>query len=167
MNNHPKVDFTLSKWNSVLNLLSFFCIIFSFIYVFTIYKDLPDQIPIHFNAAGDPDNWGSKATILLMPLIALILYVPLYFLSKYPHLFNYPFKVTERNAPRIYPVAQVFMTVINFEMVVIFTYLSLTMAENKLGEGFILLVIVAPIVTIAVFLGVLYRKSRQHDKPDD
>ncbi|WP_060679023.1 DUF1648 domain-containing protein [Virgibacillus halodenitrificans] len=167
MKNHPKVDFTVSKWNAVLNLLSLFFIICSFIYVFTIYKELPDQIPIHFNAAGDPDNWGSKATIILMPLIALILYVPLYFLSKHPHVFNYPFKVTEGNARSIYPLAQLFMTVINFEMVVMFTYLSFTMAGNQLGEVFFPLIIVVLITTIGVFFGILYQKHRQHDQLDD
>lgn len=32
---------------------------------------LPEQIPIHFNAQGIPDNYGSPLTIFLLPIIIL------------------------------------------------------------------------------------------------
>jgi uncharacterized membrane protein len=31
-------------------------------YTLTVYKSLPDQIPVHFNAAGQPDRFDSKET---------------------------------------------------------------------------------------------------------
>jgi uncharacterized membrane protein len=36
------------------------------------FSSLPNKIPIHFNYWGEPDVWGSKETIFMMPLIAVL-----------------------------------------------------------------------------------------------
>lgn len=35
---------------------------------------MPDEIPTHFDAAGQIDGWGDKATVLLLPVVALLMY---------------------------------------------------------------------------------------------
>ncbi len=42
---------------------------------------LPSTIPIHFDASGNPDDYGSKFVLLLLPIAALLTYagVPLIF----------------------------------------------------------------------------------------
>ncbi|MGD9569588.1 MAG: SdpI family protein [Sedimentibacter sp.] len=39
------------------------------------YSHLPEQIPIHFNIAGDVDNYGGKIYIFLAPIIILFMIV--------------------------------------------------------------------------------------------
>jgi uncharacterized membrane protein len=39
------------------------------------YPRLPEQIPIHFNAQGIPDGYGSPLTIFLLPAIILLVNV--------------------------------------------------------------------------------------------
>lgn len=34
--------------------------------VATGYAELPAQVPVHFNFAGDPDRWGSKTELLVL-----------------------------------------------------------------------------------------------------
>jgi uncharacterized membrane protein len=34
-----------------------------------VYRDLPDIIPIHWNAAGEANGYGARITIFLLPLI--------------------------------------------------------------------------------------------------
>lgn len=34
-----------------------------------VYRDLPDTIPVHWNAAGEVDGYGSRGTLFLQPLI--------------------------------------------------------------------------------------------------
>lgn len=153
----PKVLFYVSKWVHVINGLSILCMLSSFIFAIVIYPALPDTIPIHFNSQGEVDGWGSKATIFLMPAIALLLFVPLYFLSKAPHVFNYPMTITEENAKRIYPVARTFMTVLNFEVVLLFTYFSLDMIGLHSGSWLLISVFTVPILTILIFGLVLVR----------
>ncbi|GAC1464595.1 MAG: hypothetical protein NVSMB70_10610 [Chamaesiphon sp.] len=33
---------------------------------------LPDIIPIHFGISGQPNGWGSKATLWMLPILAII-----------------------------------------------------------------------------------------------
>ena len=77
LNSHPKIPFTVKKWVYILNGISIICIISSFIYVIFAFQQLPETIPIHFNAQGEADNWGSKNTIFIMPGIAIVLFVGL------------------------------------------------------------------------------------------
>ena len=40
-----------------------------------LWNRLPDEVPIHFNAQGEADGWGSKATaIFLMPIFLLVIH---------------------------------------------------------------------------------------------
>ena len=69
---------------------------------FYYFSKLPPTIPIHFDAAGKPNNWGSRSSIFLFPVIGTILVFGINALAKYPHIFNYAQKVTEQNASRLY-----------------------------------------------------------------
>ena len=42
----------------------------------------PDSVPMHYNTAGEADRWGSRWSLLLYPLIALIMRLVLAGLSK-------------------------------------------------------------------------------------
>ncbi len=46
------------------------CLI-SFIAQMVLYPSLPESIPIHWNAAGEIDGWGSKTTLFLLNLLPL------------------------------------------------------------------------------------------------
>ena len=37
------------------------------------YSRLPERIPIHFGFTGEPDNWGPRATIWLLPALGLVM----------------------------------------------------------------------------------------------
>ncbi|MCK4307507.1 DUF1648 domain-containing protein [candidate division WOR-3 bacterium] len=52
-------------------------VFWSFCLVITAYPDLPDKIPTHFNARGEPDGWSSKTWInlLILPIGQIGLYV--------------------------------------------------------------------------------------------
>ncbi|WP_106496610.1 DUF1648 domain-containing protein [Lentibacillus sp. Marseille-P4043] len=158
MGDHPKIDVPASKWEKLFNLLSVILLVSSIIYVVQAYASLPETIPTHFNAKGEANGWGNKAIIFLMPGIAtFVCFLPMYFLSKAPHIFNYTVKVTEENAPRLYPKARLFMTVVNFETVAIFTYIAWEMVQSAravptLGVWFTLVVVAVPLITIIVFM---------------
>lgn len=152
INSHPKVPFSINQWVYILNGISIICLISSIIYVFLCYQNLPETIPTHFNAQGDADNWGSKNTVFIMPGIAIILFIGLYFLSKFPHFYNYTVEVTEENGPRIYREANLFMTIINLEIVFIFTLASIDIMGEFLGVWFVGVVFGVPLVTIVLFV---------------
>lgn len=53
-------------------------------------SSLPEQIPIHFDFAGNPDGYGSRATVWLTPIIATFLGFLAIVLLRYPSSFNVP-----------------------------------------------------------------------------
>jgi len=70
-----------------------------------MWRDLPEIIPTHIGINGQADDWGSRRTIFLLPAITTVLLAGLGILNRYPHIFNYPVKVTDANAERLYQKA--------------------------------------------------------------
>lgn len=133
---HPKVDLPKDRRVTILNSLILVMIIGSIIYSIFTYRSLPDEVPIHFNLKGEADNWGHPGFIFLMQFISLPMYLIVYVLSRMPHMHNYSnLKVTEQNAPQLYTLSRLFLTVLNFEAVLIFSYLSWEMIQMAKGQG--------------------------------
>ena len=62
---------------------------------------LPDRVPTHFDAAGTPNAWGSPAGILLLPVVAIFVYVLITVVARFPQSFNYPVRATPLNIERL------------------------------------------------------------------
>lgn len=157
MGKHPKIKVPAGRLETFFNVLSVLLIIIMVIYTFNVYSQLPDTIATHFNIKGEADDWGSKATIFIMPLITILLFISMYFLSKAPHLYNYTVVITEENAPRIYPVARLMMAVLNFIIVLMFSFFVLESAQTANGHSFIgpwfaFVVLFAPLGIIVFFM---------------
>ncbi|MEW9676015.1 DUF1648 domain-containing protein [Lentibacillus sp. L22] len=157
MRDRPKIDLPPSKWVQFLNLIAMLMLLSSIVYVVLTYRSLPETVPTHFNGKGEADGWGHKGTIFLLPVIAVICYIPLYFLSKVPHTFNYTVEITKENAPRLYQSARLFMTIINAETVAIFSFLTWETVRaakgyDTFGVWLIVAIIVVPLITIIVFM---------------
>ncbi len=60
-------------------------------------------IPKHMNAAGKPDAWGGRGTLVFVAALASVMAAGLARLRRVPHTFNYgTVVVTTENAPRLY-----------------------------------------------------------------
>ena len=124
-----------------------------FVYAFTL---LPDTIPIHFDFKGNPDRYGGKATLIFLPILTTILYLGLTVINRYPHIFNYPVKITEENALKQYTYATrmirmlKLIIILMFSVIVFYTYRSATGSSTGLGYWFI------PIFLGAVYLPLIF-----------
>lgn len=56
-----------------LELLPLLLVALGVYLVVASYSDLPARIPVHFNAAGDPDRWGSRGMLLLLVVAQVLL----------------------------------------------------------------------------------------------
>lgn len=84
--------------SSIISFLDGFSISFILIlWIYTLlkYSKLPKIIPIHFGFDGNPDNYGSKYFIFLLPILALLLYFFLGYNVK--KINNYPVEITKEN----------------------------------------------------------------------
>ena len=101
--------------------------------LFYYYPRLPDSVPQHFNIKGEPDGWGGKGALVTMPIFGLILYVALTVLSRFPHVFNYPWAITEENARRQYLLSRRLVSAMKLTMVLMFAYISWSMIGTARG----------------------------------
>lgn len=71
------------------------------------YTQLPEQIPIHFNAAGQPDNYAGKLFVFMEPLLAYALLVLAEFFPKID-----PKKASYERFPKAYQLIQVLVQIL-------------------------------------------------------
>lgn len=69
---------------------------------------LPARIPTHFSLAGRPDDWGSPFVLLLVPALAVAIYLLISAVERSPRSFNlpaFPEHLPARNRPRLKALA--------------------------------------------------------------
>ena len=139
----------------VTNLIGYGTFTFVTVYALFILPDLPQQVAIHFNIAGEADNWGSKYILLLMPVIVLFMALAMEAVEKHPEWHTYPASKTKENEQAMYSISQRTMNLVKNAILLIFSLLQLEMIRSATTENtsigaafFVLLlaVVVAPIV---------------------
>ena len=152
-----RTDIALEKTGIVL-LLTMCC------FALYGYMHLPVIIPVHFNAMGKADDYGHKATFLLLPAISALLYWGLTALNKYPHIFNYWVTITDENALYQYTIATRMIRYIKiiilfiFSVIMIFIYLATIGKANGLSRWFL------PASIGLLLLPLLYAFVNRKDK---
>ena len=141
--NRPRIKISLSLPDWILEVISVAFILIGIILLVVWYKNLPDQVVTHFNSKGEPDGFGNKSTLFLLPAFALFIYILITIVSFFPHYFNFPVKITEKNAEVQYRLAIRMLRVIKAMIIIIFTYLNyqtiLTTTGKESGIGIVFL----------------------------
>ncbi|MEO0340551.1 MAG: DUF1648 domain-containing protein, partial [Bacteroidota bacterium] len=129
---------------------------------------LPDEVPRHFNAAGEADAMGSKNTIFLLSGIGFLMYISLWYLNKFPHTFNFPTKITKENAYIQYQNATRMMRTVNTFIAISFAYITYMIIQNGLGNanglGRYFTPIFLGLTFLIVFLGI-YNAAKKKPTP--
>ena len=109
----------------------------SIVYVSFEWYGIPNRVPIHFNAAGEADNWGAKTTIILFPVLGILLWGGLTLLERYPHRYNYVVRITDGNAALQYRSAVVLIRFLKNTIALLFAYLTVESVQiaKGLDEG--------------------------------
>jgi uncharacterized membrane protein len=142
--NQPKIELPRDSTNTLIRIATLVVVIGMFLLAAFSYADLPDKIPVHFNAKGEADGYGPKSTIWILPILTAVMAIAMNFVSKIPHTYNFPSKITEENAPRMYAIASRMMVFLNFITAGIFAYIlwgSIRKAQGQmegLGSWFLI-----------------------------
>jgi uncharacterized membrane protein len=152
----PKLKIQLSLMDQALELLGWGVLLALWIWTGTSYSSLPDSIPTHFNAAGEADGFGRKASIVGLPVIATLLYIGLTLLNRYPHIFNFPTPVTQDNALRQYTNATRMIRYLKLILVVVFGGISFQTIQQANGTGEGLGLWFLPLTLVLIFMPLVY-----------
>jgi uncharacterized membrane protein len=132
-NTNPQLP--LQQQEQMIEWLSLFLLIAMCLYAIMKFGYLPDSVPNHFNALGEPDSWGSKGVVFLGPGIALATYLLFYFISKMsPDTYNHPVKITEENKDYQYALSRIMLKVINLWTMVLMAFITWAIIEEAGGK---------------------------------
>jgi uncharacterized membrane protein len=153
----PKLKQHLNGVALVLEVIAFTLLLLIWVYVGYQYSNLPNTIPIHFNAAGQANDWGSKATILIIPVIATAICFGFYFLCKVPHVHNYMVNITPQNAAYQYNNSTLLLRVVKIlAMLIIGFTVNKSIAEAthqpSISWAIFYVVLITMLITPVVFI---------------
>jgi hypothetical protein len=126
------------------------------------WANLPTQVPRHFTASGQPNRWGDKSGLFVLPAVAAGVYILLTVVPRYPQLLNLPFEV-DRNSPAVQSLVLTMTTMLKAEVILMFLYIEWASVRTALGstEGlgglFLPLALATMFITAGAFLVKLHR----------
>ncbi len=143
MNKHP-----LDK---LMNRLSLLVLVGSVVFLAGYWKQIPAEVPMHYNAAGEIDRWGTKAELLILPVIAWLLYGLLTVVEQVPSAWNTGVKVTAENREQVYALLGHMLSTLKLLVMVMFAWITLWCAlARPLPVWFL------PVVLGAIFGDMAY-----------
>lgn len=130
----PKIKIRRTTFDWFIELIAFLFLIFQIILPLIYYNHLPDSIPVHFNGAGQPDGYGSRSTLWILPATSLFLYLLMTILEAYPYIYNFPVEITPENAVTQYTLAIRLIRILKTVLLIIFSFLSYKTITTATGE---------------------------------
>lgn len=115
----------------ILNILCLVIMVGSLVWLILYWKKIPDEIPTHFNVYGEADNFGSKKSIIILPIFAWMIYGMIFLIECFPGAWNTGVKVTPENSVRVYGILKGMIVILKLFVVLTFTLLMVFSAISK------------------------------------
>jgi len=161
----PKINPPLRSVDIIIEALAAICLIYMVTQLIVVYPEIKQQVPTHFGTNGTPDAWGSKTSLILIPVVSIVIYAGLTILNKYPYIFNYPVPITEENASKQYQLAKSLITALKFTTTGLFLYIQLQTIsvvkeiQTGLGTYFLIIILIGSFIPIIIYF-ILASKNK-------
>lgn len=123
--------------------------------VFTLinWTQMPEQIPLHYDFVGNVTDYGGKAAIIPIVVIAWVIFILMTVLVKFPKTWNIPVAITKENFERVYSITRGMMEVVKLEAVLL---MAVTIISSVRGAElpWIIMIIMMVIITLTVVIGL-------------
>jgi uncharacterized membrane protein len=161
-----KIKKIYSPW---IDVTSFLVLFITVLYSIYFYAQLPDEIPTHFNFAGEPDAWGGKGTIVGFVILYIFLLFQSFGLNYFLfinqedpreslHFINLPFvkkeKLTETQLFGMVKYTARMLAVMNWCVSILFAFILFGVIQTALGNqngldtGIMMMIVLLVVVSI-------------------
>lgn len=155
----PILKLPKTKFEKLWDYIGCGIFMLSILYIFIMWGKIPEEVPGHFNGAGEVDRWGTKIELFILPFIGVFLWILLSLLEKAPHMHNYPARLNENNVKAFYLNSRKTLNEIKNLCLIIFAVISFQMVRIAIGEietiGWWLLPIVLIGTAIPIIKGIV------------
>ena len=157
----PRIKIYPDNTDWLIELISALFLILMIGFPVYYYNALPETIPRHYDALGQPDGFSQKSVIWTLPAIGLLMFTGLTLLNRYPHLFNYPADITKENASRQYKIATKLVRILKMLISAAFFYISYSTVMTALGKQYGLGRLFLPffLIVLSVVIGFYIYKA--------
>lgn len=129
------------------------------LYLFFIWRKLPDSVPTHYNVIGEADGYGGKWTVWITPAVMLLMYQFLALIERRPGWWNTSVKITRENCIKVYGMLKNMIVTMKFIIILIFGYISVC-AGKMLGRWFLPVSLILTFGCIIIFSVLLLKASK-------
>jgi len=142
----------------IIEVLSVLMLLCSFLPLLAYGSLEGAQVPIHFDAAGNPDSFEDRQVLIYLPILSLFLFAVLTFAEKRPKHINIPIKLTENGRDFLYANGWKFMRELKLCCMFMTAYISYWTYAVALGKA-ASMPVWGIIVAIAAMLLVMARAT--------
>ena len=126
-----------TRADTIMEYLCRIMLIGTLIYLIVCWNTIPDQIPTHYNAAGEIDDWGGKGMIWFTVIISWVLYLGISFVERYPDMWNTGVEITRKNSEKVYRLLKYLIRTSKLIMTAVFSTLIIFPAMEKPLPGWL------------------------------
>ena len=155
-NERPRIQIQQTSTDRWLDAISYLLLTFLIAYPVYLYSSLPEPSAVHADISRHLSSYKSKEIILILPTLGAFLFIMLTILLRYPHLYNYPEKITEENVLSVYTGGIRFMRIMRIWVLFIFILIvrgSMGIALNRQDD---FLKWILPIVFLFTAMLIIY-----------
>lgn len=151
-----------TKLQLALEIIGLLLLLGMIVFICIQWDQIPQQVPMHYNALGKIDSWGSKYQILVLPIISILLYIFITVVSFFPQIWNVPVQVTDEDKEAVYLSTKNLIIFLKVEMLTIFFYLNYhTVTAQPLSVTFLPIFIITIFGTLVFFIVRIIRVGNE------
>lgn len=114
----------------IINIICLLMLIGTVVWLIVTWDNIPDEIAMHYNVAGEVDSMGSKKDIIFLPIMSWIMYGVMVLVEHIPGAWNTGVKVTPENSARVYGIIKRMLVILKLVLVGTFTLLTVVSAKG-------------------------------------
>ena len=137
----------------IMNIIGVLALLGSTLFVIIMWSQIPDQIPTHYNFAGEADGYGGKGSLIFIMVLAWFMFILITVLMRFPNTWNMPVKVTAENKARLYSITKAMLEVIKMLVSLLFAVMLINAAIATPMPRFILIALIAAML-LSIIMGI-------------
>ena len=137
----------------IMNIIGVLALLGSTLFVIIMWSQIPDQIPTHYNFAGEADGYGGKGSLIFMMMLAWFMFILITILMRFPNTWNMPVKVTAENKARLYSITRAMLEVVKMLTSLLFAVMLVNAAIATPMPRFILIALIAAML-LSIIMGI-------------
>ena len=126
----PKIKLLKNKTDIIIEIIGQVLLFSLWAIVITNYVYMSNTIPTHYGAGLKADHYGHKSNTFILIGVLTIIYIGMSILERFPHVYNYPVKITDKNYEKLYVLGVRMIKIIKIIIVLIMGYGVLNMVRS-------------------------------------